>query len=172
MLSMDVPQSWTVTCDIYTQKVLVILSDNLLCCILQSCPGKSPLMVSTAVVWTIKNSPFQNELFAGNTQRKLSGSNVFLHSLLIFLFPSPLLFPYPLITFYIFPYFNTLVWQIVAVLVHQINLTCPKELPNQVSFHMNMPYSSKFLNILWFPIQVLHFLPFPRVFYYPHYPWL
>lgn len=80
-----------------------------------------------------------------------------------------LLFPYPLITFYIFPYFNTLVWQIVAILVHQISLSCLKELSNQVGFSMQTPFSSKFLNILWFPIQVSHFLPFSRVFYYSHY---
>lgn len=37
-------------------------------------------------------------------------------------YPS-LLFPYPFITFYIFPYFNKLLWQIVAGFIHQIFLT-------------------------------------------------
>lgn len=39
MLSMHVPQRWSVTCSIYTQHILAILSDDLLCSILQSCPG-------------------------------------------------------------------------------------------------------------------------------------
>lgn len=58
-------------------------------------------------------------------------------------YPS-LLFPYPFITFYIFPYFfPNCCW------FYPPNIPNLVKLSNQVSFPIDMSYSSKFLNRLW-----------------------
>lgn len=114
MLSMAAPQSWTVPCDIYTQKVLVILIGN---CYAASYKAALVITSNGFYSWFLDQKELSFPKWTVQiTQRKASDSNVCLHSLLIFYSNPSLFFPHPLITFYLFPYFNTLLWQIVAVL--------------------------------------------------------
>lgn len=94
MLSMDAPQSWTVPCDIYTQKVLVILIGN---CYAASYKAALVITSNGFYSWFLDQKELSFPKWTVQiTQRKASDSNVCLHSLLIFLFQS---LPVPSLSF-------------------------------------------------------------------------